>query len=266
MNFIKHPSDDTKIKIFAKDLYPCTLVSRHWCRISTPFLYAYPFNHLKNDWFFSNDSSFKLIRTLLSCIPQSEIRQIYTTYAQVLSANHIPFNKKDSYSNISPTFNYVSFIHGLIFDKLILESRNVCDYKSIWLSAYNPESISSENKTIGIMNHLIKFICKHCCNLTMLEFPLSMKFSDVISLSQFTSSISLQNKLQHIILLKGNFGWNTPNLTDYSNVFNLLLTQSVCLRTLEFEGLPFAFSQFTYHYNQALGAIPCRIGASQRQR
>src|SRR5437763_13086559 len=97
-NFIKYPSSEININL-TNDLYSCTLVSRYWCRISTPFLYAYPFNYFKNYWhrnpYFSY---FKLIRTLLSCIPQSEIRQIYTTYAQVLSANHIPFNKKDSYS------------------------------------------------------------------------------------------------------------------------------------------------------------------------
>src|SRR5438045_1287423 len=102
---IKDPSSFDRTESI-KDLYFCTLVSRHWCRISTPFLYAYPFKHPKNEWD-PNESYYRLIRTLLSCVPQSEIEQINTTYAQVLSANHIPFNKKDSYSNISSTFNYV---------------------------------------------------------------------------------------------------------------------------------------------------------------
>src|SRR3954453_12745604 len=140
LNFIK-PSKDTRIKIFTKDLYSCTLVSRHWCRISTPFLYAYPFHHVNfNDgpWFPNNDSYCKLIRTLLSCIPQSEIRQIYTSYAQVLSTKHIPPNKIESYS----TFNYVSFIRGFTFDEMILKSQNAIHYKNIWLSAHNPDRIS----------------------------------------------------------------------------------------------------------------------------
>ena len=123
-----------------------------------------------------------------------------------------------------PFPSYVSFICGFIFDEMILESQIVCSNKSIWLSAHNPESISSE-KTIRIMNHLIKFICKHCRNLTLLGLSLSMKYSNVINLSQFISSISLQNKLQHIILSEGNFGWDSPYLTDYSDAFNLLLMQ-----------------------------------------
>ena len=113
----------------------------------------------------------------------------------------------------------------------------MCDYKSIWLSAHNPEKISLE-KTTRIMNHLIKFICKHCRNLTMLEFPLAMKLGNVINLSQFISSISLQNKLQYIIL-KGNFGWDVPDLTDYRDAFNLLLLRSINLRALEFDSLSF---------------------------
>src|SRR5947207_15915774 len=74
-NFIKYPINYVSINTFTNDLHSCTLVSRHWCRISTPFLYAYPFHHFRHI-IYPNDSYFKLIRTLLSCIPKSEIEQI----------------------------------------------------------------------------------------------------------------------------------------------------------------------------------------------
>src|SRR3954451_14103858 len=195
LNLFK-PSNDNRIKLFTKDLYSCTLVSRHWCRISTPLLYAYPFHYVNfyddpDQWQYPNkDSYYKLIRTLLSCIPQSEIKPIYTSYAQVLSTKHIPFNKEDSY----PTFNYVSFIHGFFFDERFLENQTICHYKNIWLSAHNPDKISSV-QTIRIMNHLIKFICKHSHNLKILEFPTTMKFNNnMINFSQIISSGSLQKR------------------------------------------------------------------------
>src|SRR5581483_2824392 len=64
-----------------KNLRSCTLVSRYWCRISTPILYAYPYSPFHYSPFHLDDmmSYFKFIRTLLSCLPQIEIRQIYTT-------------------------------------------------------------------------------------------------------------------------------------------------------------------------------------------
>src|SRR5438105_668163 len=74
-NLIKHPNNRPNIKLPTKYLYSCTLVSRHWCRISTPFLYAYPFHGYNSPV----GSYFIFIRTLLSCIPQSEIKQFYTT-------------------------------------------------------------------------------------------------------------------------------------------------------------------------------------------
>src|SRR5436189_5942848 len=83
-NLIKHPNNCPNIKLPTKDLYSCTLVSRHWCRISTPFLYAYPFHSLNNSWV-PIGLYYKLIRTLLNCIPQSKIKRIYMTYEQALS-------------------------------------------------------------------------------------------------------------------------------------------------------------------------------------
>ena len=121
-------------------MYSCTLVSRHWCRISTPFLYAYPFNSYhevpsKDDLI----SYSKLISTLLSCIPQFEIKRICTTYAQVLSAKHIPFSKTTCYSDVTSTFNYVLFIRGLVLNEKYLNSQTLFEYKEIWLFAHNPE-------------------------------------------------------------------------------------------------------------------------------
>ena len=106
-NFIgEHTFSDISSNVFTKDLYSCSLVSRHWCRISTPFLYSYPFHHFRHKT--SYNSFYKLIRTLLSCVPQSEIKQLKT--------------------NSSSTFNYVSLIRGLIVDELMFSN---CDVSTI---------------------------------------------------------------------------------------------------------------------------------------
>ena len=177
-----------------------------------------------------------MIRTLLSCIPQSEIKQIYEPYAQESSTKHISPSKNDC-SNISPTFNYVSFIRGFIINEMILKSQNIYYCKKIWLSTHNPESILSE-QTIRIMNHLVEFIFKHC-NLIMLEFPFTMKYSDIINLSQFIPLISLQKNLQYITLSEGILGTENISYSPayYRNIFNLLTTQSESLQILEFKHL-----------------------------
>src|SRR5437763_12972192 len=81
--FLHLLDENNRINKSTKDLYSCTLVSRHWCRVSTPFLYAYPFHHysiyLSNSMYLSY---FKLIRTLLNCIPKSEIEQIIPSNIQ----------------------------------------------------------------------------------------------------------------------------------------------------------------------------------------
>src|SRR6266542_4600064 len=71
-----------------KDLYSCTLVSRYWCRVSTPLLYSHPFSHFRHLINYLNDQKkspqiekdvqdyYKLIGTLLNCIPQSEIEKV----------------------------------------------------------------------------------------------------------------------------------------------------------------------------------------------
>src|SRR5271170_206225 len=91
------PGNYTSNKTSTKDLHSCTLVSRHWCRISTPILYAYPFHSLRNtnlliDYEYHPDY-FKLFRTLLSCIPKSEIEQIISSNSS---------NLQRLLSNLSP--------------------------------------------------------------------------------------------------------------------------------------------------------------------
>ena len=102
-NLIKHPIDCPNIKLPTKDLYSCTLVSRHWCRISTPFLYACSFHSFDYNLWDRDNSYFKLIRTLLSCIPQSEIKQFYTT-------SHAQATSSTSSKYIPSTFNYIFFM------------------------------------------------------------------------------------------------------------------------------------------------------------
>ncbi|RIA96294.1 hypothetical protein C1645_815614 [Glomus cerebriforme] len=169
-NLIEYPSNGINTSVSIKDLYSCTLVSRHWCRISSPSLYSYPFHHLRHRKF-SYIHYYKLIRTLLSCIPQFEIEQIYNMENFINKSN----------SNILSTFNYISFIRGLIFHKIMFESQMTCDSynKEIWLSAYNTKSISEES-TIDIMKQLLTFICKNCNNLTILEFSFPLRNDNYI--------------------------------------------------------------------------------------
>src|ERR1044072_5843206 len=130
-NLIKHPINFPNIKLLTKDLYSCTLVSRHWCRISIPFLYAYPFHSLNNSRG-TIGSYYKLNRTLLNCVPQFEIKQFYTTFqTSSTSPKHIP-----------STFNYISFMRGFIFNKSLWDSQFICNNKNIWLSAHDPEKLS----------------------------------------------------------------------------------------------------------------------------
>src|ERR1044072_3924133 len=84
----EHNFNDISTNSSTKNLQSCTLVSRHWCRTSTPLLYSYPFHHFRHKT--SYNAFYKLIRTLLSCVPQSEIKQLKT--------------------NSSSTFNYISLI------------------------------------------------------------------------------------------------------------------------------------------------------------
>src|SRR4051812_28444728 len=152
--FLHLLDEHNRINKSTKDLYSCTLVSRHWCRISTPSLYAYPFHHfsiyLRNSMY---SSYFKLIRTLLSCIPKSEIEQI------------IPSNIQTSHSHSpSTTFHYIKFIRGLILNE-ISESL-LFDHREIWLPPYIPNNTTQHRL---IINNLLKFLCKQCNNLTKLE-------------------------------------------------------------------------------------------------
>src|SRR4051794_15408070 len=68
------------------NLHSCTIVSRYWCKVSTPVLYSYPFHNFRHLTYGINDPLFtfsykfynyyKLIRTLLKCMPQSEIKNV----------------------------------------------------------------------------------------------------------------------------------------------------------------------------------------------
>jgi hypothetical protein len=178
LNFIKeHSFYDIGSNIPTKDLYSCTLVSRHWCRISTPLLYSYPFHHFRHKT--SYNSFYKLIRTLLNCVPQSEIIQIQPNLqTSSLINNHNPFRKR---TNNSTIFDYISLIRGLIIDELMFKSQYLIIYKEIWLSAHNPRMISTDI-IIKIMNHFVKFLCKNLNNLTILEFPFTMKNNEIIEL------------------------------------------------------------------------------------
>ncbi|RIA92181.1 hypothetical protein C1645_874970 [Glomus cerebriforme] len=159
-----------------KDLHSCTLVSRHWCRISTPILYSYPFHHFRCSGDFEiYPYYFRLIRTLLSCIPKSEIEQIKSSNSsniQRLLSNLSLSNQKQKSS--PSTFNYITFIRGLIFDNKLINSNELFYHKDIWLFPYisinnNITKDQFSKISIPIINHLISFMCKYCNDLTTLQ-------------------------------------------------------------------------------------------------
>ncbi|PKK77449.1 hypothetical protein RhiirC2_844318 [Rhizophagus irregularis] len=177
LNFIKeHSFNDIGSNIPSKELFSCTLVSRHWCRISTPLLYSYPFHHFRHKT--SYNSFYKLIRTLLCCVPQTEIIQLLKNNNNNNNNNNNQFYKIKSNNTV---FNYISLIRGLIVDELMFKSQYLIIYKEIWLSSYNPRMMSTD-LIIKIMNYFVKFLCKNLNNLTILEFPFTMKNNDIIEL------------------------------------------------------------------------------------
>jgi hypothetical protein len=210
----EYPSSDIKTNVPTKDLYSCTLVSRHWCRISTPILYAYPFHHFRYNY--SRDDYYKLIRTLLNCFSQFNE-----------SALQIPHY--DKISNISSTFNYIPFIRGLVFNKFMFRSTFICNEynKGIWLSEYDHKNISYTS-TLFIMKNLTKFICKHCNNLTTLEFSfLINNDDDIIKLLTFKDHNG-KNKLSNLkelyyprhVIYSGN-SLNNHYFSPSNDVYNL---------------------------------------------
>ncbi|CAB4428620.1 unnamed protein product [Rhizophagus irregularis] len=170
-----------------KNIHSCTLVSRHWCRISSPFLYAYPFHYfcrLADSVSYSSGhlQYFKLIRTLLSCIPKSEIEQIKSSN----SSNTSNTQKLTSKFIISSTFNYITFIRGLILDKIkiLYNPYTLFIYRNLWLPSYNAYNITEDQFSkisIPIINHLIRFLCKHCNDLTKLQFKLKIQNNEIFN-------------------------------------------------------------------------------------
>ncbi|PKC16213.1 hypothetical protein RhiirA5_493957 [Rhizophagus irregularis] len=224
----EYPSNDIKKNVPTKDLYSCTLVSRHWCRVSTPLLYAYPFHHFRFNY--SQINYYKLIRTLLSCIPKIEIKQIYK---QTLQIPFLKIKNSKTNNNLS-TFNYISFINGFIFSEMILETQMICNHynKEIWLIEYKPKRITNES-TITIMNYLIEFMCKHCNNnLIIFEFSSDIKYNindDIIKLLNFNDYVG-KSKLSNLKELY----YHSSSLNRYGNNFDLYLSNNICNLNLLF--------------------------------
>ncbi|RGB37553.1 hypothetical protein C1646_756716 [Rhizophagus diaphanus] len=247
----KNSSGDAYTYTSTKDLYSCTLVSRHWCRTSTPFLYAYPFHHFRHfaypNIYFHNEtylSYFKLIRTLISCIPKSEIEQIILSNSSSKLSNLFDFNEETI--NLT-TFNYVKFIRGLIFDKILSNTYKLFRYQKIWFPPYISNNNITENQfskiSIPIINHFLKFLCKNCNNLSTLDFPFTIQnnefFNSIIELLTF-NDFNGKNKLRdlkELYYINNYVGRNEevrspPNdlymaLSNYSCRLNLLYNEQI---------------------------------------
>jgi hypothetical protein len=203
---VKYPInyDNNYIYISTKDIHSCTLVSKHWCETSTPFLYAYPFHHLvylNLQWnecpfhYLSNSNSqwnecpsyYKLIRTLLSCIPKPEIEQI-EQIEQIRTSNSSIIQNLLSYiyyflnktpSSTRSTFNYITFIRGIIFDKVLLNINlnKITSNQNLWLPPHiinDFEDHQLSKISIPIMKYFVEYLCKHCDYLIMLDFPFAL--------------------------------------------------------------------------------------------
>ncbi|GBB97494.1 hypothetical protein RclHR1_00030051 [Rhizophagus clarus] len=236
--------------VSTKEIYSCTLVSRYWCKISTPLLYAYPFHHLVYSNSYRNcyyECYFKLIRTLLSCIPKSEIKQIKisnTSNIQKLLSNITFLNKESSYSNILTSYNYITFIRGIIFHKVLLnlDSNKVIRNQKLWLPPYilnNLKDYQLSRISIPIMKYFVEYLCKHCYNLTTLNFPFVMPnnylSNNIIKLLTFNDNNGI-NKLTNLKELK--FINNENGSKKKSKNLYLALSNSTCnLSLLYNEGI-----------------------------
>ncbi|CAB4481327.1 hypothetical protein RhiirA5_410665 [Rhizophagus irregularis] len=219
---VKNPNN--YIYISTRDIHSCALVSRHWCLFSIPFLYAYPFHHLafsKSNWNYhyeGNSSYYKLIRTLLSCIPKSEIEQIRISNSFNIRKllYYIPFlNKNSSPSYSSATFNYIAFIRGIIFDKILLNinlKKVTGNYQKIWLPPYiinDLEDHQFSKVSIPIMKYFVEYLCKHCNNLTTLDFPFAI------------SNDNLSDNIINLLTFSDDNGINNlTNLKELSCIYN----------------------------------------------
>ncbi|CAB5197553.1 unnamed protein product [Rhizophagus irregularis] len=181
---VKNPNN--YIYISTRDIHSCALVSRHWCLFSIPFLYAYPFHHLafsKSNWNYhyeGNSSYYKLIRTLLSS-----------------------------------TFNYIAFIRGIIFDKILLNinlKKVTGNYQKIWLPPYiinDLEDHQFSKVSIPIMKYFVEYLCKHCNNLTTLDFPFAI------------SNDNLSDNIINLLTFSDDNGINNlTNLKELSCIYN----------------------------------------------
>jgi hypothetical protein len=211
---VKNPNSCTYIS--NKDIHSCTLVSRYWCIISTPLLYAYPFHHLaySNSRYDEYPSYYKLIRTLLSCIPKSEIKKIQDSNSSYIQKIYNIFFKESSPSNILTTFNYITFIRGIIFGKILLNINlsKIIRNQKIWLPPYILNDLIDfklSNISIPIMKYFVKYLCKNCNNLTKLDFPFAI------------SNDELSDDIIKLLTFKNNNGISKlTNLKELSCIYN----------------------------------------------
>ncbi|RGB38315.1 hypothetical protein C1646_812688 [Rhizophagus diaphanus] len=240
LNLLEYPSVNIRIYTSTKDLYSCTLVSRHWCRISTPFLYEYPFHHFRH-LSYPNITYFKLIRTLLSCIPKSEIEQIILSNFSIKQKLYY----KPKSSDISTTFNYTTFIRGLIFSDL--SEPLLFFYRKIWLPPYIPDNNNIKNDqfskiSIPIMNHLVNFLCKHCNNLRTLEFPFRVQNNKL-----FNSTIELLTNKDCV---------EKSKLSDLKELFYINRSNEITLSTKDFYStLSSNISKLDLLYNEGINSL-----------
>jgi hypothetical protein len=242
--YLTYDDDDDLGTMSAQKLYPCTLVSRHWCRISTPFLYSYPFHYV-----IYSDSHilkiFQLIRTLLNCIPKSEIELIINSNHSHIHKLFLRSNKKSP--SLSPysssTFNYITFIRGLIFNETFTDSFKLFHYRKIWLPPYIPKNNTTQRRfskiSIPIMNCLVRTLCKNCNNLQILEFLFTIQdnefFNSTIDLLTFKDrhGRSKLSDLKHLNYISKYEDQKDLYFALSNNICNLSLLRNEGINSIE---------------------------------
>ncbi|CAB4481335.1 hypothetical protein RhiirA5_410421 [Rhizophagus irregularis] len=213
-------TDNLNANISTEDIYSCTLVSRHWCRISTPLLYAYPFQHfrhLMHPLFYHNipDLSspyFKLVRTLLSCIPRSEVERIISPGSSD-EQNLFPDLSEEFFSS-NPMFNYITFIRGIIFDDLLYLYSGSGIKIHEWLSSNISNNATRDqiSKSFLVTNHLINFLCAYCSNyLQKLEFSFTVSNSEEYFIN-IINQLTFNNEQSGLTNLKELYYCNYYNI------------------------------------------------------
>jgi hypothetical protein len=162
MHCLENLSDDGTS---TKTIHPFTLVSKHWCVVSTPLLYSHPFSASEDD-----TSFFMLIRTLISCVPE-----LFSSPA-------------------TPKFNYIKYIRELILNENYFDMDKISSYDTSFFlpDVSNHDTVDSDQFVTSVIATFINHLFKNCDKLRKLEIIFSEK-EDNIFFNNIIESLNFNN-------------------------------------------------------------------------